>query len=456
MKSSLTVLLLTAVVFLQACGPAAPLLTLPSEASEALAERKAEFPAQPIIAVTDGEGNRDYLETPDDKTVEEASATIYEIGSVTKVFTGLMLAQYAAEGKVDLKDPIREYLPDSVQVPNKNGKMIRLVDLATHTSGLARMPDNFAPRDPANPYADYTVAQMYDYLSRATLASAPGEKYAYSNFGMGLLGHILERIGGMTWEQLVNERVLKPLGMTSSYVSLPITARQRFIEGYAGVSVASAWDIRTLTGAGGLRSSTADMLRFIEAYLKAGEHPLKEALQLSMQPHYTAPDSSLSHGLGWHITHSDAGDIHWHNGATGGYKSCIGFRKDLGAGAVGLVNNSSVDMTDIVLSLLDTTYQVRRYPPTVSVPTDLLDSYEGRYQLGPGFVITISHRDGKLYAQATGQDEFRIYPKTQSRFAYRVVEAEIEFAPPVGNTCPSITLYQAGRELPANRIEAEQ
>src|SRR6202521_62928 len=114
--------------------------------------------------------------------------TIFEIGSVTKVLTSLLLADMAARNEVALNDPIAKYLPSDVKAPGRNGQSIALRDLATHTSGLPRLPTNFTPKDPANPYADFSVPQLYEFLSTYTLPRDIGSQYNYSNLGGGLLG----------------------------------------------------------------------------------------------------------------------------------------------------------------------------------------------------------------------------------------------------------------------------
>ena len=110
--------------------------------------------------------------------------TVFEIGSISKVFTALVLADMVRKGELALEDPVAKYLPDTVKVPARNGRQITLLDLATQSSGLPRMPTNFTPKDPANPYADYTIRQLYDFLSGYQLPRDPGERYEYSNLGL--------------------------------------------------------------------------------------------------------------------------------------------------------------------------------------------------------------------------------------------------------------------------------
>src|SRR5687767_12715314 len=146
--------------------------------------------------------------------------TLFEIGSITKVFTSLLLADMIQKGEVALTDPVAKYLPETVRMPERGGKKITLEHLATHTSSLPRLPANMFPRDPANPYADYTTGQLYEFLSSTELMRDIGEKYEYSNLGVGLLGHALARRAGMSYETLVRMRILEPLGMKSTTISL--------------------------------------------------------------------------------------------------------------------------------------------------------------------------------------------------------------------------------------------
>ncbi|MDX1568611.1 MAG: serine hydrolase domain-containing protein, partial [Longimicrobiales bacterium] len=177
--------------------------------------------------------------------------SVFEIGSVTKVFTGILLADMARRDEVSLSDPVARHLPDDVRVPSRNGREITLFDLATHHSALPRLPSNLDPRDPANPYADYTVEEMYDFLSGWELGREIGSEYEYSNLGVGLLGHALSRAAGASYEALVRERILEPLGMGNTAITLSEEMRARLARGHdlAG-EPASLWDLPTLAGAG--------------------------------------------------------------------------------------------------------------------------------------------------------------------------------------------------------------
>ena len=188
--------------------------------------------------------------------------TIFEIGSTSKVFTALLLADAAERQEVALTDPVAKYLPASVRMP-KRGRDITLQDLATHTSGLPRLPTNLSLKDAANPYADYSVDQLYAFLSSYELPRDVGAQYEYSNLGGGLLGHALALRAGMSYEALVESRITRPLGMTSTRITLSSEMKSRLATGYGPTLQPTAnWDLPTLAGAGALRSTGNDLLTF--------------------------------------------------------------------------------------------------------------------------------------------------------------------------------------------------
>src|SRR5579859_856747 len=157
--------------------------------------------------------------------------TFFEIGSITKVFTSLLLADMVERGEVTLDTPIAKLLPESVKVPSRNGKQITLLDISMQVSGLPRLPSNFHPADAGNPYADYDTAKLYEFLSGYTLTRDIGAKYEYSNLAVGLLGHALARKAGLTYEQLLRKRILDPLGMNDTTITLTSDQRKRLAAG---------------------------------------------------------------------------------------------------------------------------------------------------------------------------------------------------------------------------------
>lgn len=187
-----------------------------------------------VVGVIDSSGRRivsyGNLDSGDKRAVD--GNTIFEIGSITKVFTSLLLADMVERKEVALTDPVSKYLPAEVKMPERNGRQITLEDLSTHTSGLPRLPSNMKPKDPANPYADYSVEQMYQFLSGYQLTRDPGSQYEYSNLGGGLLGHVLARRAGTDYGTLVRTRICEPLGMNDTRITLSPEEKARFATGY--------------------------------------------------------------------------------------------------------------------------------------------------------------------------------------------------------------------------------
>jgi CubicO group peptidase (beta-lactamase class C family) len=379
--------------------------------------------------------------------------TLFEIGSVSKVFTTTLLAEMAARGEVQLTDPIAKYLPSAVRVPSRNGREITLLDLATASSGLPRLPP-LQPKDPGNPYADFTVDQLYSFLSGYALPRDPGASYEYSNLGMGLLGHVLALRAGKPYEELVIERILKPLGMNDTRIVLTPALADRFATGHdAGMEPIGHWDLPVLAGAGAWRSTPADMLKFLAACLKPPKGRLGEAIRAAMTERMTAGSPTVSIGMGWHITRREAGRMTWHNGGTGGFHSFVGL--DLASGAnVVVLSNAATDIDDIGAHLVNPSVPLKVLPvprPVIAMDSAALAPLAGRYALAPGVFIEVTQTGSALSARVTGQSAFRIYPASPVRFFYRVVAAEIEFKKNESGAVTGLVLIQNGRETPAQR-----
>ena len=342
-------------------GLAQPVVGLPGEVEENIRARvDSGKNVGIIVGVVDAGGMRFYSYGSTTRSGEQDidEHTVFEIGSITKVFTGILLADMAQRGEVALDDPIAKYLPDGVTVPQRGEEVITLAHLSTHSSGLPRLPSNFAPSNPRNPYADYTVAQLYDFLSNYRLRRDIGAKFEYSNYGVGLLGHVLALRGGMSYEALLDERITSVLGLDDTRITLRPDMQQRLATGHSGRFKATNWDLPTLAGAGALRSTAHDLLRFVAANMGLEETPLYEVMQATHQPRRSAGREGRDIGLGWIIRTS--GDIQtvWHNGGTGGYKSFAGFNKDGQLGVV-VLSNSNRDVDDIGIHLLDSTFPLR-------------------------------------------------------------------------------------------------
>jgi D-alanyl-D-alanine-carboxypeptidase/D-alanyl-D-alanine-endopeptidase len=278
-----------------------------------------------------------------DKPISED--TIFEIGSITKVFTTLAFADMAERGSVRLDDPVEKYLPEI-------NKKISLLQLASHTSGLPRMPDLFNPQNPNNPYADYTAQKLLDDINRCTITRTPGESFEYSNIGMGLLSHILCRHSGKSYEKLIRSAITEPLGMKNTSVHLTPEMIENFAHGHHQMQEVEYWDFTGLAGTGALRSNIKDMTLFLSANMGLTKSPLEALLEKCHQKVF-APSPAFAVGLGWIVSQSNNAEIIYHNGGTGGFRSYLGFNPKLKRGVVVLSNSTEEWPDELGLVLLD-------------------------------------------------------------------------------------------------------
>jgi CubicO group peptidase (beta-lactamase class C family) len=263
--------------------------------------------------------------------------TFFELGSITKTFTSVLLAYYVNEGKIKLNDPIIKFLPDSVAA-NPELKGITLLQLANHTSGLERLPDNLIPHatDPLNPYKDYTIKLLSDYLKTCKLKSKPGEQYAYSNLGVGLLGSILEGVSQQPFEQMVTQVICKPLGMFSTDQYLNPLLAPSFAQIYnLHGDQTTAWDFDVLAACGALKSTVSDMLIYAKANLHPANDKLGKAIALTHQITFT---KDVKIALAWHIITVNGVNYIFHNGGTNGSSSFLAFNPEKNIAVIVLSN----------------------------------------------------------------------------------------------------------------------
>jgi CubicO group peptidase (beta-lactamase class C family) len=392
--------------------------------------------------------------------------TVFEIGSITKVFTSLLLVDAVKRGEVALNDPIAKHLPSTVTVPTQ-GRAITLEDLASHRSALPRLPTNLVPKDPSNPYADYTVENLYQFLSAHKLTRDVGASYEYSNLGAGLLGHLLARRTGMDYESLVKARITGPLGMTSTSVTLSPALRGRLAAGYdASLSPTNNWDLPTLAGAGALRSTAHDMMTLLEAFLGYRQSALAPAMAEMVKPRGPAAGPNTQIALGWHISTANEKTIVWHNGGTGGYRSFLAFDPAARAGVVLLANAGTIaGPDDIGRHLLDAKSALlaagspalaqQKQRTAITVSNEVFDRYVGRYQLAPSTFFTISRDGNKFLAQLTGQPSAEIFAEVEKEFFYKIVDAQLTFETGAQGKAVALVLHQNGVNQRAPRIEGE-
>lgn len=371
------------------------------------------------------------------------AATRFELGSLTKVYTGVLMADLVLAGKVRLDDPLRKFLPNDFVFADARLGAITLEQLATHRSGLPRLPANLLPHRGDDPYADYDERALLAFLSHHK-PSALDASAGYSNLGIGLLGYVLGRVDGKGYSAALRERVLVPLKLDATGFDDAALA-----PGHALGKPVATWHFDALAGAGALRSTLADQLAFVHANLAPGEQPLRAALTLARQPR----DGNV--GLGWQIREVRSGEqtwpLIWHNGQTGGFASFIGFRTDQQLGVV-LLGNAAADLTALGLALLSDELPPPAPRPLREVPAATLADYAGLYELAPKHLMTVRATPGGLTAQLSGQLALPLVGYDDDAFAYVDVDAQITFSRGESRKVEKLMLHQNGLNLPAPRL----
>lgn len=384
--------------------------------------------------------------------------TVFEIGSISKVFTATALAKLVQQGKVSLDDPVQKYLPSYVHVPSRNGKVITLGSLSEQNSGLPRMPNNFHPANPANPYVDYGAPQLYEFLNGYQLTRDPGEEFEYSNVGVGLLGHALSLATGKSYEEMERSLVWAPLGMTHTAITLTPWMKEHLALGHDEQgNVVPNWDLDALAGAGAIRSTMNDMLKFADANLHPERGPLGSAMAFAHRVRAKAGNMGI--GLNWLSLYAGADTIVWHNGGTGGYRTYIGLLPSRKMAVVVLTNTTGAGADDIGMHLLVPSLPLTPKPApvkqrtTITLPAATLARYVGTYQLAPTFAIEVTADGDALYAQPTGQQKFRLWPETELDFFIREVDAQVSFVRDASGNVSALVLHQGGRDQTAPKVK---
>lgn len=378
---------------------------------------------------------------------------IFQIGSITKVFTGLLLADMAERGEVGLDDAISRYLPPGVAV-HARGRAITLRDLATHMSGLPPMPDNFNLAGEPDPYEAYTEQQLWSFLSGFRPEHAPGEVYRYSNLGVSLLGRLLARRAGTDYETLLRRRVLEPLGLRDTAITLTSRQARRVVQGHDRyLRPVRTWEMRTMPASGSLRSTADDLLTLVEAYV--GRRPTLLRAAMARQLRERIARGRGFQALGWGI--STEGFV-THAGGKQGYRSAIAFDPRAGTGVVVLANARTYDEPmALALHLL----AGRPLPPApaapprrdiVAVERAMLDRYAGRYELPSGRVLEVRRRDRHLLLHIPGEGISEFFPTAPDSFFLDTGNDELRFAlAPGEDGAPTLILYPDGSEGPGER-----
>lgn len=379
--------------------------------------------------------------------------SVFELGSIGKALTATLLAEMAERGEVSLDEPVDALLPAGVTTPTRNARRITLLHLATNTSGLPRLPTNMRASDPDNPYADYTVDQLYEFLASYELPREIGVEYEYSNLGFGLLGHALASRAGCDYEELVRERILTPLAMHSTRIH-PTSAMKRVfaLPHDENGRVVSRWELPALAGAGSFSARVDDVVRFARANVFPADSLLGRAIAATHVSRHRVT-STRSIGLAWHTDRPFERELVWINGQTGGSHGFIGLDV-VGRAGVVVLSNSVSSIDSLGFHLLDTRLELapRDERREIVLPPALLDRYVGVYGLAPAGTVTISRTDDGLLADASGLGSAALHPASETEFFVRVVPIRLSFEIDPSGSVVGLTLHHGRRRQRGVRL----
>lgn len=372
---------------------------------------------------------------------------VFEIGSISKVFTGLLLAQAVVDQKVTLETTIGSLLEGKVKCADPRVAAITLKQLATHTSGLPRLPENaIAGALEEDPYANYDEKLLWSYLATAKLEGESPFSFSYSNLGMGLLGHLLGGLYQKSWDQAVVEKICLPLGMKDT--ALHPESKQRLATPHDGGKEAKPWHMDALAGCGALRSTAADLMTFGEALLHPDQTPLKEAFALALQPQADAASMGGQIGLGVLLGKFDGDASLHHDGGTGGFCSGLQVIPAKGIVRVVLINNNTLAGSEVIAG----TSTVKPADPAtqkeITLSAEMMKQYPGLYDLDRDSRFIVKLQEDRLFVKLTGQAFLRLFAKAPDRFFMKEVAAEVAFNRREG-AIQSLTLFQNGNEITA-------
>jgi CubicO group peptidase (beta-lactamase class C family) len=370
-----------------------------------------------VVGVIDGETEfvRGYGRLARANEERPGAQTIYEIGSVSKVFTGLLLADAVQRGLTALDDPVQKHLPQGVSMPAFEGKPVLLWHLSTHTSGLPRLPD-MEGYDPQDPYAHFTTERLFEVLPGTRVRWEPGSRYEYSNLAVGLLGAVLVRANKLgSYDELLRARILVPLQMTDSGTALDEAQQKRLAPPHdADGEPNHTWDLNALAGAGGIRSTVPDMLKFARAQITRPE-ALGKAIELSQQKRHDGAEwrrrrAWLAHRTRWRDPVAQrAGPV-----VTTAY---VGVQPKQRRAVCILANTARGELDAVGERILQHLAGVKVEPLSLETPVAVeravLQRYTGKYRMSPKMTFELTLRERGLFAQLTGQPACRLYPRSR-------------------------------------------
>lgn len=391
-----------------------------------------------------------------------AKNTVFPIASITKVFTTLALAQQVLAGKVKLSDAAQSCMPKSMLLPTYHGTPIRVIDLATHMSGLPSSPLGVGR---VNPYKDITEKRLATLLLKMKLLTKPGTNYEYSDLGMAVLGQCIATVAAKPYRQVINENILQPLHMDNTFFEIPQKYSGNVAQGYQADKPVAHWQFNVMAPAGGLYSNAVDLVRFMQANMGLLKTSLYPAMQLSHKVQFpegvNARNLGLPKGaavqttLGWNVYKN----LIWKTGNIPGSSSFIGFRTDKPVGVVVLSNASNIVYTNnLALHLLDpAAYPLLPRYKSIKIATKKLAEYAGHYKTAAGTIYQFTPQGDYLLVVNLStplnlRTPFAIYPLSNNAFFAKVANSVFSFSRDKKGRVTGFHLNESGQVIKASRL----
>jgi len=366
------------------------------------------------------------------------SGTRYQIGSITKVFTNLLLAELVAAGELSYDTTLADLIGNEIEFANEAVGEITLMELATHTSGLPRLPPNLNVSNTVDPYAGYDETALLQALASVRRGQPLGKGYAYSNFGVGLLGYLLGRVHGEDYRAALVERVLRPLGLDDT----AFEAGPEPAAGFSGGETTTAWSFDALAGAGALWSSADDLMRLGAIHLGTKSQDLEHDLNSGLDVVLTGAGPFELTRV-WHVASTAHGSVFWHNGGTSGYRSFFGFRPETGE-SLALLLAGDLDPLDIAGDWFG-------FEDAEPPATTFDAAVTGQYRLTPQIGIGVYANDFGLMTQLSGQPAASLEAVGEDWYALNVADASLHFLREDGNVV-AVELIQNGMTQQAKKV----
>ncbi len=397
-----------------------------------------------------------YGQLSEDNSKKPNGDTLYQIGSITKVFTGILLADAVVKKEVRLDQPAGDLLPDGIGMPKHADEQILLRDLSTHVSVLPRLPTNLITKNRLDPYKHYSQEMLFDFLNSHELRHPPRTQWEYSNLGAGLLAELLAIKNKTDFSSLLNNSISEPLGLSDTIVQLNEEQEGRLAPPHrSDLEPSICWQFPVFAGAGAAFSSVNDLLRFGRAVLDPPQGSIGKAINLAWEVHQQSLEGEQhTMCLGWQLSSDKT--TRYHSGRVAGYRASLFVSRKHNLVVVVLSNAKKGGSPELATKLFRAAIGIDEKPDKIdrpaTVPRAVMDRYVGRYKTPKGGIYTVERKGEKLMVRFNEQASYRVFSTSKTEWSYRNYETVLKFDPAPSGPCPSVEIETTSKTFSAERI----